>query len=366
MTDTTDLSEFPILVDERNRIGHLTLNRPGSLNTLTLPMVCALHRQLEAWAADPTILAVVLRGSGNKAFCAGGDMRALYESFRAEDGRHLSFFEQEYSLDNYLHCYPKPVLALMDGFVLGGGMGLVQGSMLRVISERTTMGMPEVAIGYFPDVGSSYFLSRLPDALGLYLGVTGVHLSPADALYAGLADWCVPSEGFAELDHSLDTLIWEGHPRQALANLLGSFGKRHLSGSQLKKLHPAIETHFSLADIPTIRASLLAEHRPEFRDWAAETVRLMDSRSPLALCVTLELLQRGRYLSLDDCFALELHLDRQWFAQGDVMEGVRALLVDKDKSPKWRHASPDEVPPEQVKAFFTDFKPGEERLRWAI
>ncbi|GAB3375424.1 enoyl-CoA hydratase/isomerase family protein [Azotobacter armeniacus] len=362
----TQLSDCPVLVTESNRIGHLTLNRPASLNTLTLSMVCALHRQLEAWAADPTILAVVLRGAGEKAFCAGGDMRALYDSFQAEDGRYLSFFKEEYALDNYLHCYPKPVLALMNGFVLGGGMGLVQGSVLRVISERTRMGMPEVGIGYFPDVGSSYFLSRLPGALGLYLGVTGVHLSPADALYAGLADWCLPSEGFAELERSLDTLSWDVHPRQALGNLLATFGKRHLPGAELKKLHPAIETHFSLPDIPTIRASLLAEHRPEYRAWAEETVRLLDNRSPLALCVTLELLQRGRHLSLDDCFALELHLDRQWFAQGDIMEGVRALLLDKDKSPRWNPPTLAEVRPERIQAFFTDFRPGEERVGRAM
>ncbi|SEI46071.1 Enoyl-CoA hydratase/isomerase [Azotobacter beijerinckii] len=362
----THLSDCPVLVAESNRIGYLTLNRPASLNTLTLPMVCALQRQLEAWAADPTILAVVLRGAGGKAFCAGGDIRALYDSFLAEDGRYLSFFEKEYALDHYLHCYPKPVLALMDGFVLGGGMGLVQGSLLRVISERTRVGMPEVGIGYFPDVGSSYFLSRLPDALGLYLGVTGVHLSPADALYAGLADWYLPSEGFAELERSLDTLSWDVHPRQAIGNLLASFGKRHLAGGELKNLHPAIETHFSLPDIPTIRASLLAEHRPEYRAWAEETVRLLDSRSPLSLCVTLELLQRGRHLSLNDCFALELHLDRQWFAQGDIMEGVRALLVDKDKSPRWSPPTLGEVRPEQVQAFFADFRPGEERVGWGM
>ncbi|MGV6476943.1 enoyl-CoA hydratase/isomerase family protein [Azotobacter vinelandii] len=358
----THLPDYPILVAERNRIGYLTLNRPANLNTLTLPVVCALQRQLEAWAADPTILAVVLRGAGDKAFCAGGDIRALYDSFRAGDGRHLAFFEKEYALDYYLHCYPKPVLALMDGFVLGGGLGLVQGNMLRVISERARMGMPEVAIGYFPDVGSSYFLSRLPDALGLYLGVTGVHLSPADALYAGLADWYLPSEGFAELERSLDELAWDVRPRQALGNLLDAFGKRHLSGSELKKLHPAIETHFSLPDIPSIRASLLAEHRPEYRAWAEATVRLMDSRSPLALCVTLELLQRGRHLSLDDCFALELHLDRQWFAAGDIMEGVRALLIDKDKTPRWNPPTLAEISPGQVQAFFADFRPGEERM----
>lgn len=351
------MSEAPVLAAVRNRIGHLTLNRPAGLNALNLPMVRLLHRQLQAWAADPEILAVVLRANGEKAFCAGGDIRWLYDSYLRADGQHEVFFVEEYALDQYIHAYPKPVLALMDGFVLGGGMGLVQGAALRVVSERTRMGMPEVGIGYFPDVGGSYFLSRLPGELGTYLGVTGVTIRSADALYAGLADWCLPSEQFAELDRCLDEMRWNVHPAEALRTLLATLAASRLAGAELKALHPAIEAHFSQPDVPAIRASLQAERRPEYRDWAEETVRLLDGRSPLALCATLELLRRGGELSLADCFALELHLDRQWFAKGEIMEGVRALLVDKDKTPRWNPPTLAEVDAERVQAFFADFRP---------
>ena len=347
------MSEAPVLVTVCNRIGHLTLNRPAGLNAVNLPMVRQLHKQLQVWADDPEILAVVLRANGEKAFCAGGDIRALYDSYQRGDGQHEQFFVEEYALDQYIHAYRKPILALMDGFVLGGGMGLVQGAALRVVTERVKMGMPETAIGYFPDVGASYFLPRLPGELGTYLGVTGVQVRAADALYAGLADWCIPSEQIAELDRCLDGMSWSVHPQEALRTLLATLASRKLPGAELKALYPAIEEHFSRPDIPAIRASLQAEARPEFQHWAEETVRLLDNRSPLALCVTLELLRRGRELSLAECFAQELELDRQWFARGDIMEGVRALIVDKDKAPRWNPPSLDAVSAERVASFFT-------------
>ncbi|MEH6368413.1 MAG: 3-hydroxyisobutyryl-CoA hydrolase, partial [Pseudomonas marincola] len=186
-------AQAPVLAEVRNRIGHLTLNRPDGLNVLTLPMVRLLAERFEAWKNDPNVLAVVIRANGEKAFCAGGDVRAIYNSVKAGETEHEVFFAEEYVLDQVIHAYPKPVVALMDGLVLGGGMGLVQGATLRVITERTKMGMPETAIGYFPDVGGSYFLSRLPGELGTYLGVTGLQVRAQDALYARLADYCLPA-----------------------------------------------------------------------------------------------------------------------------------------------------------------------------
>ena len=345
-------AEAPVLIEVRNRVGYLTLNRPAGLNAVTLPMVRMLHEQLQAWADDPDVVAVVLRGAGEKAFCAGGDIRSLYDSYKSGDSLHRAFFEEEYALDQYIHAYSKPLLALMNGFVLGGGMGLVQGASLRVISERTRMGMPEVGIGYFPDVGGSYFLPRLPGNLGLYMGLTGNHVGSADALYAGLADYCVPYERFAELEQALDRQDWSAAPVQTLTNLLVSMGCTELPDAPFKALFPAIEQHFAHDSVAAIRQSLATETRPEFRDWAAETLKPMDSRSPLSMSVTLEMLRRGRSLSLADCFAMELHLDRQWFDEGDIIEGVRALIVDKDKNPRWNPPTLDEVTPERVAAFF--------------
>ncbi len=345
-------AEAPVLIEVRNRVGYLTLNRPAGLNAVTLEMVRMLHRQLQQWADDQDVVAVMLRGAGEKAFCAGGDIRSLYDSYKSGDSLHREFFEEEYALDQYIHAYGKPLLALMNGFVLGGGMGLVQGASLRVISERTRMGMPEVGIGYFPDVGGSYFLSRLADNLGIYMGLTGNNVSSADALYAGLADYCVPYEQFAALEQALNRQDWSTPPVQALTNLLVSIGCTELPDPPFAALAPAIEQHFAYDSVAAIRQSLAGETRPEYRDWAAETLKVRDSRSPLSLSVTLEMLRRGRTLSLAECFAMELKLDRQWFDQGDIIEGVRALIVDKDKNPRWNPPTLDEVTSERVAAFF--------------
>ena len=349
--------QAPVLASVRNRIGHLTLNRPSALNTLDLPTVTLLCRHLWVWEQDPEIVAVTLRGAGEKAFCAGGDIRMLYDSHKAGDNLHELFLEEEYALDEYLHGYSKPVLALLDGFVLGGGMGLAQAASLRVITERTRMGMPEVGIGFFPDVGGSYFLPRLPGELGIYLGVTGCQVRAADALYANLADYCLPSERLVELDAALDHLNWTRAPDEDLQDLLAGLATERIAGSELKAYRQVIDEYFALPDVPAIRNALQREQRPELRDWAEQTVELLDSRSPLAMATTLELLRRGRYLSLADCFALELHLDYQWFDKGDLMEGVRALIIDKDKTPRWNPPTLAELIPARVQAFFSDFHP---------
>ncbi|MCY1287615.1 Carnitinyl-CoA dehydratase [compost metagenome] len=349
-------SEHPVLVAVRNGVGHLTLNRPAGLNALTLPMIRLLAEHLRAWAGDPAIRAVVLRASGEKAFCAGGDIRSLYDSYHEGGDLHRFFFEEEYALDLLIHRYPKPVLALMDGFVLGGGMGLVQGAALRVVTERVRMGMPEVGIGFFPDVGGSWFLPRLPGELGLYLGVSGRQVGAADALYAGLADHCLGHARLAELDQALDRLTWSAAPLDDLRALLAELGQAPLTTPELASLRPLIDEHFALPDLPAIHAALKAEERPEWREWAAETVRLLDSRSPLAMAVTLELLRRGRALSLEDCFALEMHLDLQWFDKGDFIEGVRALIVDKDKSPRWNPPSLAQLDAQRVRELFSGFR----------
>lgn len=348
-------SEAPVLAEVRNRIGHLSLNRPAGLNALTLPMVRLLLQQLHAWEQDAEILAVVLRANGGKAFCAGGDIRMLYDSYKSGSNQHKIFLEEEYALDAYIHEYSKPTVALMDGFVLGGGMGLVQGTTLRVITERTRMGMPEVGIGFFPDVGGSYFLPRLPGELGIFLGVTGIQVRAADALYTGLADYCLPSEHLLKLDQALDSLSWSTSPMETLDQLLATLAPTKLPGAQLEACREAIDQHFALADIQSIRTALIEEARPELRDWCDEIVQVLDSRSPLAIAVTLELLRRGRTLPLADCFAQELHLDYQWFDKGDLIEGIRALIIDKDKNPRWRTANIDALDTQQVQQFFSGF-----------
>lgn len=341
-----------VLAEVRNHIGHLTLNRPAGLNALTLSMVRQLQSELDAWAADPNVRAVVLRGEGPKGFCAGGDIRSLYDSFKAGDSLHRDFFVEEYALDLCIHHYRKPVVALMDGFTLGGGMGLAQGAELRVVTERSRLAMPETGIGYFPDVGGSYFLSRIAGELGIYLGVTGVQLQAADALYCGLADWYVDSTRLATLDERLNSLKWTEHPLKDLQGVLARLGTQALDNPPLAALRPAIDHFFALPDVGSIMEQLRTVTVADSHDWALKTADLLATRSPLAMAVTLQMLRRGRQLSLEDCFAMELHLDRQWFEHGDLIEGVRALIIDKDKQPRWNPATVAELSSARVDQFF--------------
>ncbi len=341
-----------VLATIRNHVGHLTLNRPAGLNALTLPMVRQLQQQLDAWAVDPQVHAVVLRGEGPKGFCAGGDIRSLHDSFKAGDSLHRDFFVEEYALDLCIHHYRKPIVALMDGFTLGGGMGLAQGAELRVVTERSRLAMPETGIGYFPDVGGSYFLSRIPGELGTYLGVSGVQIQAADALYCGLADWHVDSARLSTLDERLNTLKWSEHPLKDLQGVLARLGTQTLDNPPLAALRPAIDHFFALPDVASIIEQLRAVTVGDSHEWALKTADLLATRSPLAMAVTLEMLRRGRHLSLEDCFAMELHLDRQWFEHGDLIEGVRALIIDKDKQPRWNPATVAELSRSRVDQFF--------------
>ncbi|NBF01983.1 enoyl-CoA hydratase/isomerase family protein [Pseudomonas sp. Fl5BN2] len=350
-----DATPDEVLVEVRNRIGHLTLNRPAGLNAITLSMVRTLQQQLDAWAQDPDVYAVVLRGAGEKAFCAGGDIRSLYDSYQNSGTLHEDFFVEEYALDLTLHRYRKPILALMDGFVLGGGMGLVQGADLRVVTERSRLAMPEVAIGYFPDVGGSYFLSRIPGELGTYLGVSGVQIRAADALYCGLADWYLESDKLSLLEQRLDRLQWGNSPLKDLQGLLAKLAVQTLANAPLEALRPAIDHFFALPDLPSIVEQLHSVTVADSHAWALATADLLQSRSPLAMAVTLEMLRQGRQLSLEQCFALELHLDRQWFERGDLMEGVRALIIDKDKTPHWNPPTLEALEAERVASFFSGF-----------
>lgn len=341
-----------VLAEVRNHIGHLTFNRPAGLNALTLDMVRSLQRHLDQWAQDPQVHAVMLRGEGPKGFCAGGDIRSLHDSYKAGEKLHEDFFVEEYALDLCIHRYRKPVLVLMDGFTLGGGMGLAQGCDLRIVTERSRLGMPEVGIGYFPDVGGSYFLPRVPGELGIYLGVSGSQIKAADALYCGLADWYVDSEKLAALDDRLDRLAFGANPLKDLQGLLAGLGTQTLADAPLAQLRPVIDHFFALPDLPSIIEQLRAVTIGDSRQWALDTADLLETRSPLAMAVTLELLRRGRHLALEDCFAMELHIDRQWFAHGDIIEGVRALIVDKDKQPRWNPPTLAGLTTQRVDQFF--------------
>ncbi len=339
-------------VEVRNRVAHVTLNRPHTLNVLSFGMVRELARLFGDWQEDDAVNAIVVRGAGEKAFCAGGDVRSICEMFKAGDPDYLNFFIEEYRLDFLIHRYPKPCVALMDGIVMGGGMGIAQGMRTRIVTDRTRMSMPETLIGLFPDVGASYFLSRLEGALGAYLGVSGKELRAPDILEAGLGDVYLDAQALAQLDAALADIVWSDDPERDIEAAIGGLRCRPRSDPALEPYWDVIDDHFGEPTVPAIIAALRAEERSAFVDWARQTADSLAARSPTMMSVTLAQLQRAKRLSLADCFRMELDLIHASFRHGDFIEGVRARLIDKDNAPRWNPPTLDAVAPETVTGFF--------------
>lgn len=321
MEEQLSVAGGELVASIRAGVATVTLNRPKALNALSYGMIRGLADWLDAWEGDAGVQAIVLRGAGDKAFCAGGDVRALHASITGSgDAVHRDFFEVEYALDFRIHTYPKPVVALIDGIVMGGGMGLAQGAAVRLVGERTRMAMPETLIGMFPDVGGTYFLSRCPGELGTYLGLVGPTIHAADAVYCGLADAYLGPAAPVE--------------------------------PTLAALRPAIDHHFSHDRISYILASLANESAPAWREWAARTREALEKRSPTLLAVTLEALRRAATMPLEDCFRMELDLVRAALAHGDLVEGIRAQILDKDGEPRWNPGRIEQVTRAAVERFF--------------
>lgn len=339
-----------ILCEVRNHVGLITLNRPAVLNALSHTMVLELGAQLHAWADDPAVNAVLVQGAGEKSFCAGGDIRALHQSYLNSEQLHKKFFISEYRLDYFIHRYPKPYIALLNGITMGGGMGIAQGAQLRIATDRTRMAMPEVGIGFIPDVGATYFLSRLPGALGTYFALTGTAIRAADALYAKLADCYFNEQTMAKLPAALDNIRWTKAPRADVEKSLRTLASE-LPDAPLAKLAAVIDQHFAKPGVAAILKSLGSETRSDYAEWAQQTLGIIKSRSPLELAVTLQQLQRGKQMTLAECFRLELGMVRYSFEQGNIVEGVRALIVDKDNKPQWQPARIEEVTTEMINAY---------------
>jgi len=351
------MSEF-VQTRVANRTGIITLDRPKALNSLSLDMVRDLTTVLLAWRDDAAIDAVVLGSSSEKALCAGGDIRFFHEVGHATPmgGSALleDFFTEEYALNHLIHFYPKPYVALMDGVVMGGGMGIAQGGPdcgIRIVTEKTKMAMPEVNIGLFPDVGGSHFLSHAPGQLGNYLGLTGLTIGAADALYVGLADLFVPQAQMAALAALIETTPG-AELRAAIATFAAPFvGQAGVS--VLAEQRATIDRHFGAGNVPAIMASLATDSDA----FAQKALAAMAQRSPLMMCVTHELLRRGAALDVAECLRMERTMVRHNFEHGEVLEGVRALVIDKDNAPKWNPATLAEVTPHMVERFFAPVWP---------
>jgi enoyl-CoA hydratase/carnithine racemase len=350
-------SEAPTVLAERRRhLGLLTLNRPRALNALSLEMIRATTTQLLAWRDDPQIGAVLLRGANREgkmpAFCAGGDIRYFHQAALAGDPTLEDFFSEEYALDHLIHTFGKPSFVLMDGITMGGGMGLAQGCSMRIVTEHSRLAMPETNIGLFPDVGGGWFLSRTPGHLGEFLGLTGHVLGAADALAVDWADALVPA---ASLDELVDALV-EATAIDGLGALsaVNAFHAHTEPGdSALRQQRALIDRVFAAPDVPAILAALAAEPG----EFAAASGKALAARSPLMMAVTLTQIRRARTMTLADDLRMERGLVRHCFhlrpgVAGETLEGIRALVVDKDRAPKWNPPTPDAVDPAMVEAFF--------------
>lgn len=362
---------IPVACDEvctrvENRIGFIELNRPQALNALSRPMIRAVHAALDAWRDDPQVLAVVARSLHPRAFCAGGDVRFFYEAGRRGDvAARDAFFIEEYSLDHAIFTYGKPYIALMEGVVMGGGMGISQGAHrtggLRIVSETTKMAMPETRIGLFPDVGAGWFLARTPGAIGRYLAVTGATIDAADAIYAGLADAYLDTSAMPALIEALATAqlsevsdvlgCIERFVSRAAPPLPAAAGGRPGGALPLAVTRAWIDRHFAQPDVSGIIASLEAESESGAREWAQETIRAMRERSPLSMAVSLEVVTRAEG-PMSECLRRDLDLTRSIFDHGDVIEGVRARIIDKDDRPAWRIARIEDVTRAEVENMF--------------
>lgn len=340
--------ESEIEFEVRGPLAVVTLNRPKALNALTLGMIRALQPKLEAWATDGAVKAVAIKGAGEKSFCAGGDVRAVWQAGKDGDALTREFFYEEYKLNRTIHVFPKPYVALIDGIVMGGGIGLSVHGSHRVAGDRTLAAMPETAIGLFPDVGGSWFLPRLPGRLGLWMALTGARLRAADALYAGVATDYVPAADYGELEAALaQALAEEDDAAAAVDSAIARFASDP-GPAPLAERRAEIDRLFAADGVTEILAALKADGG----DWAASQLEILESRSPTSMKVTAEQLVRGRGLDFDACMTMEYRMSQAAMAGHDFYEGIRAVLVDKDHAPKWQPATLAEVDPEMLEAYF--------------
>ena len=342
------------------KIGVATLNSEKSLNARSLPMVESLLPKLQSWQADPSISLVILDGSGDKAFCAGGDIRDLYKAMLDKPGEYApyveEFFTKEYTLDYLIHTFGKPVLVWGNGIVMGGGLGLMAGASHKVVTATSRIAMPEMAIGLYPDVGASWFLNRMPAGCGLFLGLTGASINAADAKFIGLADHFVLHERKAALIDKLKTINWGDTialNHQKLSDALRSEEDQCRTQMPLSHIRPhqsEIEALAGLTELETVIAAINAMQGED--KWLQKAKDSLAYGSPITAHIVFELLKLGQSKILADSFRLELGLSVQCGKLGEFTEGVRALLMDKDLQPKWQYKTVADVPHAVIAELF--------------
>ncbi len=360
------MSDASVLFEEHTAHGGWTLgvarlNAAQSMNALSLDMIHRLQPQLEHWANDDQVAAVWLEGAGDKAFCAGGDIVALYRSMTepgqagASRSEGEQFFEDEYRLDYLIHTFPKPIVIWGHGIVMGGGLGLMVGGSHRVVTEQSRLAMPEVGIGLYPDVGAGWFLNRMPGRIGLFLGLTGVRMNAADALFVGLADRFIPHEQRANVLGALIAKDLRLDPHAGVNQVLRRFER----GGEAQKPPSPVREHFDVIQALTDGDSLievvdnLAAYAGD-DEWLLKAVKTVAKASPTSLTLHWRHYHRSAHDSLSQVFDKELQMSRRCLLMGEFAEGVRALLIDRDLQPRWQFPDLQSVDPDWIDQFFMD------------
>jgi enoyl-CoA hydratase len=340
-----------VLIRREGRAGRVTMNRPKALNALTHAMVGKISDALLAWRSDPAIALVLLDGAGDRALCAGGDVRSLYESRSQGSESARAFWRDEYRLNALIGRYPKPYVVFQDGIVMGGGIGLSAHAAHRVVTERSRLAMPETGIGLIPDVGGTWLLAHAPGQTGVYLGLTGEAMGAADAIYASFSDMFVPSAKLGALAARLCDPMG-GDAKTAIAAYA-----QEPEPSELARRRSRIDPAFAGVTVEAIVAALAG--LPDA--WAAALSATLAQKSPKSLKLTLAAIRNARVLrSLEEALTVEYRLTVRLFEDGEFPEGVRALIIDKDRKPKWSPARPADVPHSLVERYLSPLPPAEE------
>lgn len=343
MSDVT----FSTLPAKVGKIGLITLDRPKALNALTLDMIRGIQSQLETWKEENAIHAVLVKSSSSKAFCAGGDIVSLYREGKDAPHKAYDFFKEEYHLNEYIYDYPKPYICLLDGITMGGGVGISLHGQYPVATENFNFAMPETGIGFFPDVGGSRILSNCHGAMGIYLGLTGKRIGVYDAIEAGLINYAIRSE---DQDKFITSLIESDLSKDADISIKALIDKCALTSesSPLKENKSTINHVFNLSNLEEMMATL-ASVKSEF---AEKTLSILKQKSPTSLKVTLKQIVAGKGKSMSECMQMEYMIVKHFIRGHDFYEGVRALLIDKDKMPQWQPNTLTDVTDEAVARYF--------------
>ena len=346
---------FAVLPASNNKkIAVVSLNSEKTLNALNQVMLDQLYQQLVQWQLDETIVCLFLEGKGKKAFCAGGDVRALRDSIVSEDKEApQTFFEKEYRLDYLIHTYNKPVICWGNGIVMGGGLGLMAGADFRIVTDTTVMAMPEISIGLYPDVAGSWMLGRMPEGIGLFMALTGCRLNSADAMYLGLANRYIDNAFRDNVLQSLQDVDWQDDVYQAVYDVIQNYADNSAGWLPYSKIREHRDLITRLMAQPSPIKTMDALKNLETEDkWLSRCRDTALKGSPLSAAISFWQLRRARHMSLKEVFISELTLSVNTVLRGDFCEGVRSLLVDRDGQPQWQYSRVEDVEPSCLKSLF--------------